>query len=78
LPSRHASLLHSCFERGFSALWSPRAKSWTIKKFRYTEGQIAFALIEAKVGAPVAEVIWRMGFSKRTSSAWRRFMAWPA
>ena len=33
----------------------------TVKKSRYTEEQIAFALKQAETGTPVAEVLRRMG-----------------
>jgi putative transposase len=33
-----------------------------MKKSRYTDEQIAFALKQAETGTPVAEVIRRMGF----------------
>lgn len=35
-----------------------------MKKSRYTEEQIAFALKQAETGTPVAEVIRRMGVSE--------------
>jgi putative transposase len=37
-----------------------------MKKSRYTEEQIAFALKQAETGTPVAEVIRRMGISEQT------------
>ena len=37
-----------------------------MKKSRYTEEQIAFALKQAETGTPVAEVIRRMGVSEQT------------
>jgi len=37
-----------------------------MKKSRYTEEQIAFALKQAETGTPVAEVIRPMGVSERT------------
>lgn len=37
-----------------------------MKKTRYTEEQIAFALKQAETGIPVAEVIRRMGISELT------------
>jgi hypothetical protein len=36
-----------------------------VKKSRLTEEQIAFALKQAETGAPVAEVIRRMGISEQ-------------
>ncbi|SFF29567.1 Transposase [Methylobacterium sp. 13MFTsu3.1M2] len=35
-----------------------------MKKSRYTEEQIAFALKQAETGTPVAEVLRRMGISE--------------
>ena len=37
-----------------------------MKKSRYTEEQIAFALKQAETGTPEAEVIRRMGVSEQT------------
>lgn len=37
-----------------------------MKKSRYTEEQIAFALKQAETGTPVAEVIRRMGMAEQT------------
>jgi hypothetical protein len=37
-----------------------------MKKSKYTEEQIAFALKQAETGTPVAEVIRRMGISEQT------------
>ena len=46
-----------------------------MKKSRYTEEQIAFALKQAETGTPVAEVIRRMGSRSRLlpleESVWR-------
>lgn len=38
-----------------------------MKKSRYTEEQIAFALKQAETGAPVAEVMRRMGGTAQDS-----------
>ena len=38
-----------------------------MKKSRYTEEQIAFALKQAETGTPVAEVIRRMGGAAKGS-----------
>ena len=38
-------------------------KEHAVKKSRYTEEQIAYALKQAETGTPVAEVIRRMGIS---------------
>jgi putative transposase len=56
----------------FPALWSLRARSWDMKKSRYTEEQIAFALKQAETGTPVAEVIRRMGVSEQTFYRWKK------
>jgi putative transposase len=37
-----------------------------MKKSRYTDEQIAFALKQAETGTPVAKVIRRMGNSEQT------------
>jgi len=41
-----------------------------MKKSRFTEEQIAFALKQAETGTPVAEVIRRMGISEQTFYRW--------
>ena len=42
-----------------------------MKKSRYTEEQIAYALKQAELGAPVAEVCRKMGISEATFYNWR-------
>lgn len=37
-----------------------------MKKTRYTEEQIAYALRQAELGTPVAEVVRKMGVSEQT------------
>jgi len=37
-----------------------------MKKSRYTEEQIAYALRQAELGTPVAEVVRKMGVSEQT------------
>ena len=59
----------------FPALLSLRARSWNMKKSRYTEEQIAFALKQAETGTPVAEVIRRMGVSEQTFYRWKKVYA---
>jgi putative transposase len=49
-------------------LRSLRARSWDIKKSKYTAEQIAFASKQAETGTPLAEVIRRMGISEQTFS----------
>jgi putative transposase len=43
-----------------------------MRKSRYTEEQIAFALTQMETGAPVAEVIRRMGSSEQTFYRWKK------
>ncbi len=43
-----------------------------MKKKRYTEEQIAFALRQAESGTPVGEIIRKMGISEPTFYRWRK------
>ena len=43
-----------------------------MKKSRYTEEQIAYALRQAETGTPVAEVIRRTGISEQTFYRWKK------
>jgi putative transposase len=43
-----------------------------MKKSRYTEEQIAFALKQAETGTPIAEVIRGMGISEQTFYRWKK------
>jgi putative transposase len=43
-----------------------------MKKSRYTEEQIAFALKRAETGTPVSEVIRRIGISEQTFYRWKK------
>ena len=43
-----------------------------MKKSRYTEEQIAFALKQAEVGCTVAEVCRKMGISEATFYNWKK------
>ena len=43
-----------------------------MKKSRYTEEQIAYALRQAETGTPVADVIRRMGVSEQTFYRWKK------
>lgn len=43
-----------------------------MKKTRYTDEQIAFALRQAEMGTPVKEVIRKMGISEQTFYRWKR------
>jgi putative transposase len=60
------------FEREFSGLEKPSGKELDMKKSRYTDEQIAFALKQAETGTPVAEVIRRMGISEQTFYRWKK------
>jgi len=46
-------------------------KEHAVKKSRYTEEQIAYALKQADTGTPVAEVLCRMGISEQTFYRWK-------
>jgi putative transposase len=46
-----------------------------MKKTRYTEEQIAFALRQAESGTPVAEVIRKMGITEPTYYRWKKQFA---
>lgn len=43
-----------------------------MKKTRYTDEQIAFALRQAETGTPVQEVIRKMGISEATFYNWKK------
>lgn len=43
-----------------------------MRKSRFTEGQIAFALKQAETGTPVKEVIRKMGITEQTFYRWKR------
>lgn len=43
-----------------------------MKKTKYTDEQIAFALRQAETGTPVNEVIRKMGISEATYYNWKR------
>ena len=43
-----------------------------MKKSRYTDEQIAFALKQAETGTPVQEVIRKMGISEATFYNWKK------
>jgi putative transposase len=47
-------------------------KEHAVKKSRYTEEQIAYAMKQAETGSPVTEVIWRMGISDQTFYRWKK------
>jgi putative transposase len=43
-----------------------------VKRSRYTEQQIAFALKQAELGTPVEEVCRKMGISDATFYVWKK------
>ncbi len=43
-----------------------------MKRSRYTEEQIAYALHQAELGTPVAEVVRKMGVSEQTFYRWKK------
>jgi putative transposase len=43
-----------------------------MKKSRYTDEQIAFALRQAETGTPVSEVIRKMGIAEQTFYNWKK------
>jgi len=43
-----------------------------MKKSKYTEEQIAFALKQAETGIPAGEVIRKMGISEQTFYNWKK------
>jgi len=43
-----------------------------VRKSKYTEGQIAFALKQAETGVPVAEVVRKMGITEQTFYRWKK------
>lgn len=43
-----------------------------MKKTKFTEEQVAFALRQAETGTPVAEVIRKMGISEQTFYRWKK------
>ncbi len=44
-----------------------------VKRSRFTEEQIAFALKQQEVGAPVEEICRRMGISDATFYNWKKY-----
>jgi len=43
-----------------------------LRKSRYTDEQIAFALRQAETGTPVKEMIRKMGISEQTFYRWKK------
>ena len=51
-----------------------------MKRKRYTDEQIAYALRQAEAGTPIKEVCRKLGVSEQTFYTWRRKFAgwvWP-
>ena len=46
-----------------------------MKKSRFTEEQIAFALRQAETGTPIVEVCRKMGISEQTFFRWKKKFA---
>lgn len=47
-------------------------EDFAMKKTKYTEEQIAFALKQAETGTPVQEVTRKMGVSEQTFYNWKK------
>ncbi len=47
-------------------------EEFAMKKTKFTEEQIAFALKQAETGTPVQEVIRKMGISEQTHYNWKK------
>ena len=43
-----------------------------MRRTKFTEGQIAFALKQAETGTPVMEVIRKMGITEQTFYRWKK------
>lgn len=50
----------------------PLKEAFAMKKTKYTEEQIAFALKQAETGTPVQEVTRKMGISEQTFYNWKK------
>jgi len=53
-------------------LESASGKEQRMKKSRFTEAQIAFALRQAESGTPVAEIIRKLGIAEQTFYRWKK------
>jgi putative transposase len=53
-------------------LESASGKERRMKKSRFTEAQIAFALRQAESGTPVAEIIRKLGIAEQTFYRWKK------
>ena len=60
------------FEWEFSGNVALVLKEHAVKKIRYTEEQLAYALKQAETGTPVSEVLRRMGISEQTFYRWKK------
>ena len=49
-----------------------KGEDFAMKKSKFTESQIAFALKQAETGTPIREVIRKMGISEQTFYNWRQ------
>lgn len=58
-----------CVSRSFGQVVTDLA---VMKEARFTEEQIAFALLQAELGTPVAEVCRKMGISEATYFRWKQ------
>jgi putative transposase len=47
-----------------------------MKRSKFTEQQIAFALQQAEGGTPIAEVCRKMGISEATFYRWKQLYGW--
>jgi putative transposase len=47
-------------------------EDFAMKRSKYTEEQIAFALKQAELGTPVNEVIRKMGITEQTDYNWKK------
>jgi putative transposase len=47
-------------------------EDFVMRKSRFTDEQIAYALQQAEYGTPVAEVIRKMGISEQTFYRWKK------
>jgi putative transposase len=47
-------------------------EDFVMRKSRFTEEQIAYALQQAEYGTPIAEVIRKMGITKQTFYRWKK------
>jgi putative transposase len=53
-------------------LKSTFGKEQKMKKSRFTEAQIAFALRQAESGTPVGEIIRKLGIAEQTFYRWKK------